>query len=339
MKPAVRLLALSGFRFFRSVFIQMESKMINLIRRPVSKLTLSAISLIALLLTAMTTDAQPSYEKTIQVWRAEREAKLKADDGWLTVTGLFWLREGPNAFGSAPTNDIVLPAGSAPDRIGTFELKGGKVILRASEGVRVTVNGKDVSSIELQSDAAKQSDLIQSGDLSFLLLKRGDRWGIRLKDKNSAARRDFGGLRWYPVKESYRVTAQIIPYRQPKEIPIQNILGDIEKYQSPGLLKFKLNGQEYTLEPILSEDKLFIIFRDLTSNKTTYASSRFLYAAKPENNQVTLDFNQAINPPCAFTPYATCPLPPKQNRLKVAIEAGELTYLAGHKPASAQVKD
>lgn len=314
--------------------------MITSLYRSPSKLIHYAVSLIAFLFAiSATSDAQESYEKTIQGWRADREAKLKADDGWLTVTGLFWLREGQNDFGSAPTNDIVLPANSAPEKIGAFELKDGKVILRVSEGVRVTVNGKEVRETELQSDATKRSDLIQTGDLSFLLLKRGERWGIRLKDKNSAARREFSGLRWYPVKESYRITAQFIPYDQPKEVPIQNILGDIENYQSPGLLKFKVNGQEQTLEPVLSGDKLFIIFRDLTSNKTTYASSRFLYAAKPENNQVTLDFNQTINPPCAFTAYATCPLPPKQNRLKVAIEAGELTYHASLKPTTALIKE
>jgi len=301
--------------------------MITSIRQPI--INHCAALLLLLLAASVTAAAQDSYEKTIQAWRAEREAKLKADDGWLTVTGLFWLKEGANDFGSAPANDIVLPSGSAPEKIGTFELNNGKITLRVADGVNVTANGKPISQLELQSDGAKRPDLIQAGDLSFLLLKRGERWGIRLKDKNSAARREFTGLRWYPAKESYRVTAQFIAYDQPKEVPIVNILGDIEKYKSPGLLKFKLNGQEYTLEPVTSGgDKLFIILRDLTSNKTTYAASRFLYADKPKDGQVILDFNQAINPPCAFTAYATCPLPPKQNRLNVAIEAGELNYHA-----------
>jgi len=288
-------------------------------------------SLFLLATVYVTASAQDSYEKTIQKWRIEREAKLKADDGWLTVSGLFWLREGQNDFGSSPANDIVLPPGSAPDKLGTFELSSGKVTLRVAENATVTANGKPVRELELNSDAAgeaKKPDLIQAGDLSFLLLKRGERWGIRLKDKNSATRRDFTGLRWYPTKQAYRITAEFLPYEQPKEIPIANILGDTEKYKSPGLLKFTLNGQEYTLEPVTSGGRLFIIFRDLTSNKTTYAASRFLYADKPQEGKVALDFNQAINPPCAFTDYATCPLPPKQNRLKVAIEAGELTYHA-----------
>jgi uncharacterized protein len=298
--------------------------MTTLINLPAARLFVAFSMLVAL---TMTASAQDSYEKTVQTWRAEREAKLKADDGWLTVSGLFWLREGVNDFGAAPTNDIVLPPGSAPERIGSLELSDGKVTLRAADGVGVTVNDKPAHELELQSDAAGKGDVIKAGDLSFILLKRGGRFGIRLKDKNSYARREFTGLRWYPVKESYRVTAQFVPYEQPKEVSIINIIGDVEKYKSPGLLKFKLNGQEYTLEPVTSgPDSLFIIFRDLTSNKTTYAASRFLYAAEPEGGQVILDFNQAINPPCAFTAYATCPLPPKQNRLNVAIEAGELIY-------------
>lgn len=276
---------------------------------------------------AIAVSAQDSYDNTIEKWRTERETKLKANDGWLTVTGLFWLREGQNEFGSAPTNDIVLPPGSAPDKLGSFEWLNGKITLHVAEGATVTANGKSVRELVLYSETVKRPEVIEAGDLSFLLLKRGDRWGIRLKDKNSFARQNFTGLRWYPAKESYRIAAEFIAYDQPKDIPIVNILGDIENYKSPGLLKFKLNGQEYTLEPVNSGgDRLFIIFRDLTSNKTTYPASRFLYADAPKDGKVILDFNQAINPPCAFTAYATCPLPPKQNRLNVAIEAGELIY-------------
>lgn len=292
------------------------------------------VALFVLAAAKATAAAQESYEKTLQAWRAEREAKLKAEDGWLAVSGLFWLKEGVNEFGAAPTNDITLPPGSALERLGAFELNQGKVTLRVAEGANVTVNDKPVREIELQSDAAKKPDLVRAGDLSFLLLKRGDRWGVRLKDKNSYTRREFSGLRWYPAKESYRIAAQFTRYEQPKEIPITNILGDTENYKSPGQLRFKLNGQEYTLDPVVSGgDRLFIIFRDLTSNRTTYAASRFLYAEAPKDGQVILDFNQAINPPCAFTAYATCPLPPRQNRLGAAIEAGELIYPG---PASKQ---
>ncbi|MBX3280069.1 MAG: DUF1684 domain-containing protein [Acidobacteria bacterium] len=284
------------------------------------------------MLTAATASAQSSragdegeYERSLKRWRAEREAELAAEDGWLAVTGLFWLREGANEFGSSPENKIIVPA-SRP-RLGSFDLRGGSVVLRAVDGAGLTVNGKSATEIELQSDAAGKPDRIRAGDLSFVVLKRGNRFGIRLRDGNSRARREFTGLRWYPVKESYRLTARFIPHDRPREVPIVNILGDVEKYNSPGLLKFTLAGQEHTLEPVISGgDRLFIIFRDLTSNRTTYAAGRFLYADPPKDGQVVLDFNQAINPPCAFTAYATCPLPPRQNRLRATIEAGEMIY-------------
>ncbi len=272
------------------------------------------------------------YGETLGKWRTEREAKLKAEDGWLTVSGLFWLREGTNDFGGGPTNDIVLPAAAAPERIGTFDLQGGRVRLLVVDGVGVTIDGKLVREYDLGSAESKGSKTIVQGDLSFQVLRRGDKFAVRFRDKNSVARRNFTGLRWYPARENYRVTARFEPYDQPKEVPIINLLGDIEKYHSPGLLRFTLNGVEQTLEPVASgEEKLFIIFRDLTSNRTTYPAGRFLYVDRPRDGVVTIDFNQAINPPCAFTLYATCPLPPRQNRLTVAIEAGELTY---HNPSS-----
>jgi uncharacterized protein len=264
-------------------------------------------------------------------WRAEREAKLKADDGWLTVAGLYWLKEGVNTVGTAADNAIVLPAGSAPARVGAFELCAGKTIFRAVAGVNVTVNGQTVQEIEVNPDEVKQPDVLKLNDLTFLLLKRGERYAIRLKDKNARARQEFTGLRWYPGDDAYRVTAKFVPYEQPKEVNIVNILGDIEKMKSPGYVVFTLSGQELSLEPVTSGgDKLFFIFRDLTSGQTTYKPGRFLYAAAPKDGQVVLDFNQAINPPCAFTAFATCPLPPKRNHLPVAIAAGEQTY---HGPA------
>ncbi|MBL8203045.1 MAG: DUF1684 domain-containing protein [Blastocatellia bacterium] len=294
------------------------------------------INAVLLLAFVLGVAAQTEYEKTIQTARTDREAKLKADDGWLTVSGLFWLKEGANEFGADSSNDLVITASGAPAKIGTFDLQDGKVTLRVASGVTVTVDDKPVQEYQLQGDAAKKPEAIRTGDLTFLLLKRGARYGIRLKDKNAASRREFTGLRWYPVKEEYRVTAQFLPYDQPKDVPIINILGDVENYKSPGLLKFKLRGQEYTLEPVNSGEKLFLILRDQTSGKTTYAASRFLYADKPKDGQVILDFNLVINPPCAFTAYATCPLPPKQNRLNTAIEAGELIYQSHGEAAQAK---
>jgi len=271
-------------------------------------------------------EAQTDYQREQQTWRHDREEKLKAADGWLTVAGLFWLREGTNDFGNGPTNDIVLPSTQAADRIGTIDLAGEQIWLRVANGVRVTIDGKPVqeTAIELKANSSRP---IVHGDLTFIILRRGDKYGLRFKDQNSAARRHFSGLRWYPVKEDYRVTASFTPYERPREVPIINLLGDIEKYRSPGLLRFKLEGKEYTLEPVeVGDQRFFIIFRDLTSNRTTYGAARFLYTSLPVDGKVTIDFNQAINPPCAFTIFATCPLPPRQNRLNVAIEAGEQLY-------------
>ena len=271
--------------------------------------------------------AQNSFEADTQKWRQQREEKLKADDGWLTVSGLFWLKEGINTIGGSSASNIVLPPKSAPAQVGEFEYQDGKITFRAAEGVAVTVNNKLICESEVKTDADGKPDVIQVADLSFIVLKRGERFGIRLKDKNARTRREFAGLNWYAPNETYRVTAKFIPYEQPKEVNVVNIIGDVEKLKSPGYVVFSLNGKEFSLEPVSSgKDKLFFIFHDQTSGKTTYRPGRFLYANAPEDGQVILDFNQAINPPCAFTIFATCPLPTKRNFLPTTIEAGEKIY-------------
>lgn len=283
--------------------------------------------LLALLFLATVAVAQNDYNAETQKWRAQREEKLKADDGWLTVAGLFWLKDGVNTIGTSPASDIILPPKSAPAKVGEFEYRNGKTIFRAAEGVSVTANDKFACEFDVKTDADGKPDVIKIADLSFTVLKRGDRFGIRLKDKNARTRQEFAGLNWYAPAESNRVTAKFIAYDQPKEVSIVNIIGDIEKMKSPGYVVFTLNGQELTLEPVSSgKDKLFFIFRDLTSGKTTYKPGRFLYADAPKDGTVVLDFNQAINPPCAFTAFATCPLPIKRNHLPIAIEAGEKLY-------------
>jgi uncharacterized protein len=279
--------------------------------------------------------SQNSYRTTIKKWRDQQEKNLKSDDGWLTVAGLFWLKEGKNNFGVDPSNEIVLPAGSAPARAGAFEFHEGNTTLRVADGVNVTVKGQAITNLEMRSDASGEPDIIALGGLTMQVIKRGARYGIRVKDKNSKQRREFTGLRWFPVRESYRVAATFVPHNPPKEVAIPNVLGYIEQMPSPGYAVFKLAGKQYRLDPVMSgKDKLFFIFRDLTSGSSTYPGGRFLYTDLPEGGQVTLDFNQAVNPPCAFTAFATCPLPPPQNRLKVAIEAGELSYHAGNEKES-----
>jgi uncharacterized protein (DUF1684 family) len=261
-------------------------------------------------------------------WRQQRQENLKADGGWLTVAGLFWLKEGENTMGSGRQNNFVLPPGSAPENLGTFDFHGGKVTFRASSGVGVKLNGNWVETATLKDDSTGSPDVIGISNLSMFVVQRGKRFGIRLKDNDSEARRKFTGTRWFPIAEEYRVTAKFVPYNPPRKIAVPNILGDVEQEDSPGYVEFTLKGQKFRLDPVSEGDGLFFIFKDLTSGKETYPPGRFLSTDLPQNGEVVLDFNQAVNPPCAFTPYATCPLPPAQNHLPVRIEAGELRY--GH---------
>ncbi len=257
--------------------------------------------------------ASESYRARIEEWRRQREAALQADGGWLTVTGLFWLHEGANSFGSGSSNEIALPKDPAL-KGGVFDLEHGKVTMRT----------KDLSR-ELLPYSAESPDTVTFGNLTLLLLRRGDRYGIRLKDNNSRFRKEFTGLHYFPVDESYRVTARFVS--DPRNVPIPNILGQTEPMHSPGYVEFELHGTRLRLTPVEeSPAELSFIFRDLTTGKETYGGGRFLDTPLPQNGKVVLDFNHAYNPPCAFTPYATCPLPPKENRLPVRIEAGELKY-------------
>ena len=277
---------------------------------------------------AMVLTGDTSYRANIEQWRAQHEAELKAEGGWLTVSGLFWLKEGANRVGSNQANEIVLPRG--PAELGTFELQHGKATFRQAPGVAVKLNGQPAGAMSpLKSDADDgKPDKIQYDAFTMYVIHRGERDAIRLKDTESESRRAFTGLHWFPVKEGFRVIAKFVPYQPPKMLTIPNILGETEQDPSPGYVQFTLNGQSLRLEPVLEDDHLFFIFHDLTSGKETYPAGRFLYTDLPKNGEVVLDFNQAENPPCAFTAYATCPLPPKQNRLPIRIEAGELNY--GH---------
>jgi uncharacterized protein (DUF1684 family) len=257
--------------------------------------------------------ASGGYRAQIEEWRRQREAALKADGGWLTVTGLFWLHEGANSFGSASSKDIVLPADPAV-KDGAFDLLDGKVALRMDGQTRV-----------LRPNSTAKPDVVTLGSLTMFAIQRGAKYGIRLKDNNSRLRKEFTGLHYFPVSEDYRVTTRLEP--DAKKIPILNILGQVEDTPSPGYVEFELHGQKLRLTPVEeSPNELFFIFRDPTAGKETYASGRFLDAELGKDGAVVLDFNKAYNPPCAFTPYATCPLPPKENRLAVRIEAGELKY-------------
>ena len=261
-------------------------------------------------------NAETPYQATIEQFRRQREANLKSDTGWLTVAGLFWLHDGANAAGSDPKNAIVLPRG--PAKYGVFELRNGKTTFHPVSGAPV----------DLKADTDGPPTQLRVDTLTLFVIHRGQRYGIRMRDTASKLRAEFTGEHWLPVNETYRVTAKFVPYPAGKTITVPNILGEVEQEPCPGYVEFTLSGQTLRLDPVVEGDELFFIFHDQTSGKETYPPGRFLYSAMPANGKVELDFNKAINPPCAFTPFATCPLPPKQNRLPIRIEAGELNY--GH---------
>jgi uncharacterized protein len=282
------------------------------------------------LLTLMTADARPTpaadagYQREIADWRALRLARLTSDEGWLVVTGLFWLKEGANRFGSAPDNEVALPAHSAPAHAGVLRLAGGKVTAEVAAGAAVTHE-------ELRADDPGPPDVLALGALRFFVIARDGRLGVRLRDLKSARRADFKGLAYFPVRPELRVVARYVAHAQPKALKVPNVLGRVSDMQSPGTAHFRIGDRELTLDAILEEPgdkRFFFIFRDATAGRETYAAGRFFYADLPVDGRLVLDFNKAYTPPCAFTPYATCPLPPPQNRLPLRIEAGEL--FAGH---------
>tara|TARA_B100000809_G_scaffold265926_1_gene326378 strand:- start:3928 stop:4821 length:894 start_codon:yes stop_codon:yes gene_type:complete len=268
------------------------------------------------------------YDTEINTWRADREASLTAEDGWLTVAGLFFLTEGTSSFGTSPLNDIVLSSG--PEMAGLFTLLDGSISVQAIEGQALSVDGQDVSSATLWPFEGTEPPAVTIGPLTLFGHYSGDRLAIRMRDRDSEIRRDFTGLRWFPPDESYRMRGIFIPHEEPRFLELPNILGDVETFRSSGSVKLTVNGQELTMTAIDSGSRLWFIFRDLTSGKETYPAARFLYAPAPEAGSTIVDFNQAYNPPCAFNPHTTCPLPPLENRLPLRIEAGELDYHSSH---------
>jgi uncharacterized protein (DUF1684 family) len=291
------------------------------------KRSLGILAAVALA-TLVSAFAQTDYAKEIEKWRAERETNLKKETGWLTVAGLSWLKEGVNTIGAGETFNVRLTDNFKQGKFGEIEFKDGKAVLKVEKSVEAQSDGKSIAGpIDLVSDEKGKPTEIRTGTQTFYLIKREERFGIRLKDSNSEARRNFKGLHWFPVDESYKVTARLEPFPEPKELSVPNVLGGNFKMKSPGTLKFTVKGEECSLQPVLEDDgTLFLIFGDASNNSETYKSGRFLYAEKPVNGEVFLDFNKAENPPCAFTPYATCPLPPAGNKLEVQIAAGEKRY-------------
>jgi len=270
----------------------------------------------------------PEYVQEITAARAEREESLRRDDSWLTLVGLFWLEEGDSTFGSAADNALVFPE-KAPAHIGTLTRTGDEVRLRPEPGVGLTLGEEPLDGeIVLAPDSSGEPTELTLGTFTFYLIERTGRYGIRLKDRESPARLAFSGIEHFPLDPRLAIEARFEPYDPPKPIKIPNILGTEFDDTTPGALVFTVGGEEVRLEPTGDPaEGLFLVFGDGTNGKETYGGGRFLSVPPPTaDGTAVVDFNLAYNPPCVFSPYATCPLPPRQNRLTARIEAGEKMY-------------
>jgi uncharacterized protein len=260
-------------------------------------------------------------------FRADRETTLKADTGWLTVAGLHFLNQGENRVGSDPANDIVLDFPSVPKQVGVITVNGTDVRIRSANGQPLLINDATKTESALHGAFDKQpTDTIHFGPVSFFVHYSGPRLALRVRDQQSTLRTKFRGLRWYDPNPAFRTVGTVHAYPETKVVQIPNILGDIEPFNAIGTVTFELAGVQHTMEAWGSLKRLWFVFRDRTSGRDTYPSARFLYTPPAQDGKVVIDFNFAQNPPCAYNPYTTCPLPPPQNRLPVAIEAGEKKY-------------
>ncbi|HEX4618449.1 MAG TPA: DUF1684 domain-containing protein [Steroidobacteraceae bacterium] len=273
-----------------------------------------------------------SEQAAIARWRAERVESLTGDGGWLTLAGLFWLKEGDNTFGRAPGNSLALDNAALADTAGSFVLSGHQVRFVARPGSGVSHDGRPVTTLDLAPDTSGAPTVLASGALRFYVIERAGNLGVRVRDLANPHRTGFRGLEYFPVSTDWVVDARFERYQPAHHIRIVNILGMELEMESPGALVFTKAGHEWRLDTVLEEPgdrELFIMFADATSGHETYGAGRFLYIPMPQGATVAVDFNKAYNPPCALNEFATCPLPPWQNRLKLRVAAGEKKYAGG----------
>ncbi|MBS0420756.1 MAG: DUF1684 domain-containing protein [Proteobacteria bacterium] len=272
-------------------------------------------------------------QQAVDQWRSARVAELTSDTGWLTLVGLFWLEKGDNTFGRARGNRLVLDHPALAPEAGTFRWDESGVHFTANRGSRITHGGQPVSRIDMVMDSQGEPTVVSSGPLRFFIIERSGKVGVRVRDVASARRRDFVPINYFPVLTDWVFDARFEPYEPHRHITIINILGLEQEMDCPGALVFSKDGQQYRLDAVLespSDQTLFVMFGDRTNGKGSYGGGRFLHTPLPSRGTVRVDFNQAYNPPCAFNNFATCPLPPEQNKLTVRIEAGEKAYGNGH---------
>jgi hypothetical protein len=275
-------------------------------------------------------DTDPVYAAEITKWHNGRIENLKKENGWLNLAGLFWLKKGENSFGSDKSNDIIFPQ-DAPAQIGKIIVDESGIRFLGTDNVEVTVNGNKVKDTLLQTDISGHPSVMMTGSYKWFIIKRGEKLGIRLRDLNSPLVKNFAGIETFDIDKGWRIEATYRKFPAPKIIKVPTILGTIEDNKVDGELTFSKDGKNYSLIPVVEDGSYFLIFADETNGEETYGSGRFLYTTFPDlTGKVILDFNKAYNPPCSFTKYATCPLPPKENYLHLKVTAGEKKYGEEH---------
>jgi uncharacterized protein (DUF1684 family) len=287
------------------------------------------LALVASLVLGWTSVAD-TYRSEVEAFRAHRAEEIRGPAGWASLVDLHWITPGRYTIGQAATNAVALPAPSAPPRIGVLTVTNDGATLDLENGVVATVKGQAVRTVNLAVNGPVEASVV-IGKVSIALIRRGARLALRVWDEASPTRLALDGLKWMPIDPGWRLTAAFTPHTPAPLVPIANVLGETIQMQNPGQVAFAVAGDTYRLEAFLESSdakQLFFMFRDGTSNKTTYGVGRYLYTDLPRGGRVVLDFNRAMNPPCAFTSFATCPLPPAANRLTIAIAAGEL--IDGH---------
>lgn len=301
------------------------------------KLSFSFVGLITILTLCscktenLETKGSPEYIEEIKKWDEKRIERLKAPDGWLNLVGRTWLKPGVNKFGSAKDNDVIIESDKVPDYMGEFIFIDSTVIMKVYDGVQVLLNGNPVKEVIMIDDQKKDMTVFESGSIRWNLIIRGDKYGIRFRDTESPLVKEFKGIDRYPINEDWKLIARFEQYNPPKKIYVPNVLGQIEEELSPGAVVFEKDGKQFKIDAIDSGERLFLIIADKTSGEETYGGGRFMYVDKPDSSgKIILDFNKAYNPPCVFTKYATCPLPPEQNYLDLKITSGEKNYGKGH---------
>jgi hypothetical protein len=275
--------------------------------------------------------AMTEHQQEIAAWRAGRTDRLTGPDGWLSLVGLHWLPAGKEqTLGNGDGNDVDL--GRGPQRLGTLSWKDGRAYFAVAEGVDVTVGGEPATSVELSPVGDQPAAVVRSGSFNFQLLGRGGKFALRVKDSEAATRTGFTGIPYFDIDPSWRIEARFEAYDEPRTIEVATVVGTLEAYPNPGRIVFERDGRTHSIEALIEEgsEAYFLIIADRSSGKETYGMARYLYAGPPVDGRIVVDFNKAYNPPCAFTAYATCPMPPDGNRLDLYVAAGEKTYTGPH---------